>query len=70
MKKPVHRAFLLEDAVLALMEMERIALELERSDVFHAFTTRQKIEWREVLSRLRDLIRDLEQDAAQEQLAS
>ena len=69
-KKPVRPVLLLEDAVLALMEMERTASDLESSDLFQTFTVRQKVEYRAVLSRLRDLIHDLEQDSAQEQLAS
>jgi len=69
-KKPVHRALMLEDALNALQEMVRTASELESSDVFQTFTKRQKTEYRDVLSRLRDLIDDLEQDNAQEQMAS
>jgi hypothetical protein len=60
----------LEDALHALADLERTFAELESSDVFQAFTTRQKLEHRDVLGRLRDLIHDLEQDTAQEQLAS
>ena len=70
MKKPVHRAFLLEDALNSLQETERIASELETSDVFQTFTTAQRLGYRDVLYRLRALIHDLEQDNAQEQLAS
>lgn len=70
MKKPVHRAMYLEDALHALQEMERTCAELEHSDVFQAFTTIEKLQYRDVLGRLRDLIHDLEQDTAQEQLAS
>jgi hypothetical protein len=69
-KKPVYRAMYLEDALNSLQEMERTFAELARSDVFQSFTTSQRIECREVLGRLRDLIHDLEQDSAQEQLAS
>jgi len=69
-KKAVHRAFLLEDTLMALQDVEQTASQLERSDVFQFFTTRQKAEYRDLLSRLRDLIRDLEQDSAQEQMAS
>jgi hypothetical protein len=70
MKKPVHRAYRLEDALLALHEMEASASQLENSDAFQAFTATQKAQYRDALSRLRDLIHDLEQDSAQEQLAS
>lgn len=69
-KKPVHRAYLLEDALITLHDMERTASELERSAVFQTFATKEKAAYRDVLSRLRDLIHDLEQDSAQEQLAS
>jgi hypothetical protein len=69
-KKPPHRAMYLEDALHALADMERTFAELESSDVFQAFTTKQKLEYRDVLGRLRDLINDLEQDTAKEQLAS
>ena len=67
MKKSIHRASLLEDALLTL---ERTASELERSNGLQTFTKQQKSEYRDVLSRVRDLIHDLEQDSAQEQLAS
>jgi hypothetical protein len=70
MKKPVHRAMYLEDALHALGEMERTFAELESSDVFQAFTSKEKAQYHDVLGRLRDLIHDLEQDTAQEQLAS
>lgn len=69
-KKPVHRAYLLEDALITLHDMERTASELERNAVFQTFATKEKAAYRDVLSRLRDLIHDLEQDSAQEQLAS
>jgi hypothetical protein len=42
MKRPVHRADRLEDALLALHEMEASASQLENSEVFQAFTARQK----------------------------
>jgi len=48
------------------MEMEQKFAELESSDVFEAFTLPEKTRYRDVLSRLRDLIYDLEQDSAQE----
>ncbi len=70
MKKPVHRAFLLEDALIALMETEKTFAELACSDVFQTFTIKQKTAYRDSLSRLRDLIHDLEQDSATEQMAS
>jgi hypothetical protein len=69
-KKPAHRAMYLEDALIALLEMEKTAAELESSDAFQAFSNRRKAQYRDALNRLRDLIHDLEQDTAKEQLAS
>jgi hypothetical protein len=69
-KKPAHRAMYLEDALNALQAMEATASELERSDAFEAFTASEKAHYRKVLGTSRDLIRDLEQDSTQEQLAS
>jgi hypothetical protein len=69
-KKPPHRAMYLEDALHALGEMERMFAELESSDVFQAFTATEKARYHDALGRLRDLIHELEEDTAQEQLAS
>jgi hypothetical protein len=69
-KKPVHRAMYLDDALTILQDIERTASELEVSDVFQRFTNTEQAQFRDVLRRLRDLIRDLEQDSTQEQLAS
>jgi hypothetical protein len=69
-KKPVHRAFLLADALHALQEMEGTAAELQNSDVFQSFTSKEQAQYRDVLGRLRNLIHELELDTAQEQLAS
>jgi hypothetical protein len=69
-KKPVHRAFLLVDALHALQEMEATAAELQNSDVFQSFTSKEQAQYRDVLGRLRNLIHELELDTAQEQLAS
>jgi len=62
MKKPVHRTFLLEDAVLSLMEMETTFARLENSEVFQTFTRKEKTAYRDSLRRLRDLIHNLEKD--------
>jgi len=69
-KKPAHRAMYLEDVLLALHEMEHTYAELESSGVFQALSAKQKATYRDAFKRLRDLIHDLEQDMAQEQLAS
>lgn len=59
-----------EDVLLALYDVERIYAELEKSDVFEALSTKQKAAYRDTRNRLHALIRDLEQDSTQEQLAS
>jgi hypothetical protein len=64
-KKPVHRAMYLEDALNALEEMERTFAELETSEVFEAFTAKEKAQYRDTLRRLRDVIHNLVQDTAQ-----
>jgi hypothetical protein len=69
-KKPPHRAMYLEDALHAIADMERTFAELESCEVFQAFTPTEKARYHDVLGRLRDLIRDLEQDTAQEQMVS
>jgi len=70
MKKPVHHAFRLRDALNLLVELESTLTQVQSSDSFHAFTSRQRVEYHDTLGKLRDLIHDLEQDIAQEQLAS
>ncbi|HEX6503456.1 MAG TPA: hypothetical protein VF011_09415 [Terriglobales bacterium] len=69
-KKPPHRGMYLEDALHALGEMEKMFAGLESSDVFQAFTATEKARYHDALGRLHDLIHDLEQDSAREQLAS
>ncbi len=70
MKKPVHRALRLEEALADLQDAEHILSQVETSDALQGFTHRQKRHFYEVLADLRDLIHDLEQEAAQEQVAS
>jgi hypothetical protein len=43
---------------------------LVSSDTFQVFSSKEKAQYHDVLTRLRDLIHDLEQDTAQEQMAS
>jgi hypothetical protein len=69
-KKPVHRAIRLENALADIVDAEQILSQVETSDVFQAFTTKEKAQCRDVLGRLRELIDDLTQDPAQEQRAS
>jgi hypothetical protein len=69
-KKPVHRAFRLGEAVNELMEAEYIMDQLKSNEVFQALKPRQTRQFHAVLNLLHELIHDLEQDTAQEQLAS
>jgi len=44
-KKPVHRAIVLEDALLELYEIRCMYADLENGDVFQTFTTKQKVDY-------------------------
>jgi hypothetical protein len=46
-KKPSYRAIYLEDVLNALEEMEATFAELESNDVFQAFNTREKVQYRD-----------------------
>jgi predicted YcjX-like family ATPase len=70
MKRSMHRASLLVDALNELTEMEMAFADLQEADVFQSFTTKEKAHYLDVLTRLRDLIRELEEDSAQTQRAS
>jgi hypothetical protein len=70
MKKPVHRANRLGDALNELMEAEYIIAQLKRKEAFQALTARQMRQFHIVHDLLRVLIHDLEEDSAQEQMAS
>ena len=69
-KKPVHRAIRLENILFEIHDAEQILLKVEASAEFQALKPRQKLRYHDVLGGLRTLIYDLEQDTAQEQLAS
>jgi len=69
-KKPVQRAIYLEEAVSELLEAEYILSKVESSDLFQAFTTRQKAEYYNVLRRVRTMIKNLSDDASREQSAA
>jgi hypothetical protein len=69
-KKPVYRSRRLEESVAALCEIQQMFLQLETTDVLRALTAKQKTQYQDALSRLRDLIQDLWQQASGEQLVS
>jgi hypothetical protein len=67
---PVHRALLLGDAINELTELAGSFANLEHTAGFQSFTTWEKAEYQDALGRIRDLITELIEDAAQEHLAS
>jgi hypothetical protein len=69
-KKPVHRAIRLEESIAALCDIEQMFLQVENTDVFQAFAAKQKTQYYDTLSKLRELIQDLSNDTSREQLAS
>jgi hypothetical protein len=69
-KKPVHRAIRLEEAIADLSDAERIVAQLVTRDVLQAFSEIQRTNYYAVLLLLRELLRDLTQDASRDQIAS
>ncbi len=61
---------LLADILNALIELESTYAQLEHTDAFQSLTKMQKAQYHYALAHLRQLIHDLEQDVAQEELAS
>ena len=70
MKKPVQRAIRLEEVLGDLIGTEAILLRLERDQAFDALTEKQMRLYKEVLASLRELVRDLSNDVAQEHHAA
>ncbi len=70
MKKSPHRAVLLADLLIPLVELESTFAQLQDTSAFQSVTMRQKAQYRHAMESLRDLIHDLEEDVAQEELAS
>jgi hypothetical protein len=65
-KKPVMRAIRLEEALADLMDAENILSKLEGSEVFQAFSDRQKRGYYRVLGELRGLLADMSKDTSLE----
>jgi hypothetical protein len=61
---------LLADILNPLTELESAFAQLQHTDAFQTLKMRQKAQYHYALESLRELIRDLEQDNAQEELAS
>ncbi len=69
-KKPVHRANRLESALTDIQDAEQILSKVQMNEDFQALKLRHKLKFEDVLSGLRGLIYDLEEETAQAQLAS
>ena len=62
--------FVSENVLADIHDAEQILSKVEASEDFQALKPRQKLRYQDVLTGLRVLIHDLEQDTAQQQLAS
>lgn len=60
----------LEHVLAEIHDAEHSLLQVESCEEFQIFKRSQKLKYEDVLSGLRGLIYDLEQDTAQEQLVS
>jgi hypothetical protein len=70
MKKLFNRAILLEDVLSDFLEVEDILLRLELKNALQPLAAKQMQLHDETLAMLRELIRDLSNDVAQEHRAA
>jgi len=70
MKKPVERVSLLEDVLSDFFEVEDVLVKLELKNKLQPLTAKQMQMYKEILSRLRELVRDVTKDVAQEHRAA
>ena len=70
MKKPVERVSLLEDVLSDSFEVEDALVKLERKNKLQPLTAKQMQMYKEILARLRELVRDVTKDVAQEHRAA
>ena len=70
MKKPVQRVSLLEDVLSDFMEVEDILLKLELKEKLQPLTANQRQLYKEIMERLRELLRDLAKEVTQEHRAA
>jgi len=66
MKKPVERVSLLEDVLSDFFEVEDILVKLELKNKLQSLAAKQMQLYNETLGTLRELLRDLTNDVAQE----
>jgi|GraSoiStandDraft_4_1057263.scaffolds.fasta_scaffold1114933_1 hypothetical protein len=70
MKKPVERVSLLEDVLSDFFEVEDILVKLELKNDLQPLTAKQMQLYKEILARLRELVRDVTKEVAQEHRAA
>ena len=66
MKKPVQRVSLLEDVLSDFFEVEDVLVNLELKNKLQPLTAKQMQLYKEILARLRELVRDVTKEVAQE----
>ena len=66
----VHPAVLLRDVSSALADLETTFAEWQKWDELQSFNTRQRVEFHEALTELRELIQHLSSNPGEEQMAS
>ena len=70
MKKPVQRVSLLEDVLSDFFEVEDVLVKLELKNELQPLTAKQMQLYKEILARLRELVRDVTNDVAREHRAA
>jgi len=70
MKKTVRRATLLEDLLSDLLEIEDLLMKMELKNALDPATEKQRRLYKEAHATLRELVRDLTDDLAQEHTAA
>jgi hypothetical protein len=70
MRKPVQRAILLEDVLRDFLEVEDILLKLELKGVLQPLTVQQRQLYKQAITRISKLVRDLAKHVAKEHRAA
>ena len=70
MKKPMQRISLLEDVLSDFMEDEDILLKLELKEKLQPLTAKQRQLYKDIMERLRELVRALAKEVTQEHRAA
>jgi SNF2 family DNA or RNA helicase len=70
MRKPVQRPILLEDVLRDFLEVEDILLKLELKGVLQPLTVEQRQLYKQAITKMRKLVRDLAKHVAKEHKAA